>query len=224
MKWRQIKGFRKFDVNHLGQVKNAKHGYIVEPFEKDGDLYVKIPKDVNEYECLVAHLVLTAFEPSFRVGCKINFKDGNRLNCCQRNLSFTRKIFTNFSGANVDEEEISHWRCETKVGSIIARALHHEIVDKHDIYRILQIHRFRCFYCQEILDCATWQVDHFIPLSKGGSSLITNLVPSCRECNMMKSDLLYDQMVKLARKIVKIYDSFLNTAKQDGSSEQLTTS
>lgn len=31
-------------------------------------------------------------------------------------------------------------------------------------------------------------IDHFIPLSKKGTNLLYNLVPSCEECNTKKAD------------------------------------
>ena len=31
-------------------------------------------------------------------------------------------------------------------------------------------------------------IDHFIPISKGGTSDLENLVPACRTCNLTKRD------------------------------------
>lgn len=58
-----------------------------------------------------------------------------------------------------------------------------------------------CFYCGEKLPPDTeylddggkavtghrnWHIDHFVPLSNGGSNHISNLVPACIPCNSMK--------------------------------------
>lgn len=58
-----------------------------------------------------------------------------------------------------------------------------------------------CFYCKCKLQKDTnfyddggkivvtkrnWHVDHVIPVCKGGSNQIENLVPSCPQCNMKK--------------------------------------
>ena len=49
---------------------------------------------------------------------------------------------------------------------------------------------FTCFYCgknpQE--HKISLDVDHIIPLSKGGNNSIDNLVTSCHECNSCKND------------------------------------
>jgi 5-methylcytosine-specific restriction endonuclease McrA len=42
-----------------------------------------------------------------------------------------------------------------------------------------------CAYCGEKLGL-DWQLDHFVPASKGGSRDIANLVPVCPDCNRSK--------------------------------------
>ena len=42
-----------------------------------------------------------------------------------------------------------------------------------------------CFYCESNEKI---QLDHVIPISKGGSHSIGNIVPACRKCNLEKSD------------------------------------
>ena len=55
----------------------------------------------------------------------------------------------------------------------------------------------KCFYCGKQLVLANhgkdgalgaWEVDHFIPESKGGASAFSNLVPACIPCNQAKGD------------------------------------
>jgi hypothetical protein len=46
-----------------------------------------------------------------------------------------------------------------------------------------------CHHCGDALG-GTWEIDHFIPRSKGGRHEFSNLVPSCVACNQDKSDTL----------------------------------
>ncbi len=48
----------------------------------------------------------------------------------------------------------------------------------------------RCEYCQCRSDCAceSFEGEHFIPVSKGGSNESDNLAFTCRGCNSRKSD------------------------------------
>jgi len=56
-----------------------------------------------------------------------------------------------------------------------------------------------CAYCH--LPTTDLEPDHVIPLSKGGSNSITNVVPACRSCNSDKRDLtLADWYVDRARR------------------------
>ena len=53
-----------------------------------------------------------------------------------------------------------------------------------------------CFYCSKRLSFrnygvvgtrGAWEADHFIPVSRGGSSKFYNLVPACVHCNTVKA-------------------------------------
>ena len=51
----------------------------------------------------------------------------------------------------------------------------------------------RCWYCGCMLEFQTGKgcksefcVDHFVPVSSGGSNAVSNLVPCCRTCNTQK--------------------------------------
>jgi len=48
---------------------------------------------------------------------------------------------------------------------------------------------WKCFYCGREIDKATASRDHFIPLAKGGSDIIDNIVPCCRSCNSRKKSM-----------------------------------
>lgn len=44
----------------------------------------------------------------------------------------------------------------------------------------------KCWYCG---DCDSGTIDHVVPVSKGGSDEIVNLVACCKVCNSSKKDL-----------------------------------
>ena len=45
---------------------------------------------------------------------------------------------------------------------------------------------FRCAICGKMLD-ASWETDHIVPLSRGGTNELSNLQPLHRNCHQMKS-------------------------------------
>lgn len=47
-----------------------------------------------------------------------------------------------------------------------------------------------CFYCHKNLTDQPFQVDHYIPISKGGTNTIDNIRIACRRCNLSKRDKL----------------------------------
>jgi 5-methylcytosine-specific restriction endonuclease McrA len=59
-----------------------------------------------------------------------------------------------------------------------------------------------CFYCGELLYVSfdrEVHVDHMIPLSRGGSNSIENIVLSCATCNLEKNTKTSDEYLKLKK-------------------------
>lgn len=50
----------------------------------------------------------------------------------------------------------------------------------------------RCFYTGEDLD-GHWELDHKVPISRGGTHTIDNLVPCTRRANRSKADLTAEE-------------------------------
>jgi len=57
-------------------------------------------------------------------------------------------------------------------------------------FEIFKRDNFTCFYCGRKAPAVVLQVDHKIPKSKGGKTAKENLITSCFECNIGKSDNL----------------------------------
>lgn len=47
-----------------------------------------------------------------------------------------------------------------------------------------------CYYCQKTVKWGKHHVDHVVPLSRGGSNDISNLVIACASCNLKKNNKL----------------------------------
>lgn len=59
-------------------------------------------------------------------------------------------------------------------------------------FTILTRDRFTCGYCGRGAPDVLLQVDHIVPVSKGGTDDEINLLTACRECNGGKSDTIIE--------------------------------
>jgi 5-methylcytosine-specific restriction endonuclease McrA len=66
--------------------------------------------------------------------------------------------------------------------------------------RLLRQHNFRCFYCNTVLTAKTRTLDHKIPLSRGGTNTINNVVPACRPCNNRKLRMTTEEFIARLKK------------------------
>ena len=48
----------------------------------------------------------------------------------------------------------------------------------------------RCYFCQKPFPAQTLTMDHLVPLSRGGKTTKSNVVPCCKDCNTRKKHLL----------------------------------
>jgi 5-methylcytosine-specific restriction endonuclease McrA len=53
-----------------------------------------------------------------------------------------------------------------------------------------KVERGICYYCGRKVPPSELTMDHKIPLSRGGTSDRSNIVPACKECNSKKKYLL----------------------------------
>jgi 5-methylcytosine-specific restriction endonuclease McrA len=76
-----------------------------------------------------------------------------------------------------------------------------------EFYQVCEEFNWECCYCGERLVKRSATEDHVIPLVKGGTDLINNIVPACRSCNSSKQD----------QDLIKWYpeQDFFDKAKQD---------
>ena len=59
-------------------------------------------------------------------------------------------------------------------------------------FEVFKRDKFTCQYCGESAPNVILEIDHIIPVSKGGGNEIMNLITSCRDCNRGKTDKKLD--------------------------------
>ncbi len=214
--WRVLKGYLNYNIHYTGKIYSLISRSLVLPNEKDGNLYISLTSNGLESEYLLSDLMLRNYSPKDYVfGMAIIFKDKNQLNCRLSNLRFIpdlRRIYR--FDQMPDEKEVSLWKCDQKANSANYRAETRGIVDKYDVFRILRMNGFKCFYCQDNLDNKTWELDHYEPIVRGGKNIITNLVCSCRYCNRLKGEMTYTQMITKVYEILKHHQSLSFYSKE----------
>lgn len=50
-------------------------------------------------------------------------------------------------------------------------------------FMVLKRDGYTCQYCGRKAPDVVLNIDHILPLSKGGTSMINNLITTCRDCN-----------------------------------------
>jgi 5-methylcytosine-specific restriction endonuclease McrA len=88
------------------------------------------------------------------------------------------------------ENNKERWRENFRMRASRRRALMRGSSGRHtkeDLAEILELQKHRCAYCQADLRKVAKQVDHIIPISRGGSDNRSNIQYLCRECNQKKN-------------------------------------
>ena len=82
--------------------------------------------------------------------------------------------------------------------------------DRQRIYRKTKGH---CYLCGEFIDFDSFEIEHRIPLAKGGTNELSNLYCACHCCNTIKHDIYPREFME---KISQIY--LYQTEKRLGGS------
>lgn len=61
----------------------------------------------------------------------------------------------------------------------------------------------RCHYCTKTFTPRALTMDHIVPLSRGGSTAKSNIVPCCKECNSQKKYMLPIEWMDYLKRLSK---------------------
>ncbi len=87
-----------------------------------------------------------------------------------------------------------------------------EVIEIHKVKRkqfsqtkrtaIYNKNKGRCAICGKFVPYDVFTIDHVIPLAKGGTNKINNLQCTCKTCNLIKQDILPDDLMGKLTEIV----------------------
>jgi hypothetical protein len=78
------------------------------------------------------------------------------------------------------------------------KTIKRKTLSKRIRYLIMERDGFRCCICGRTAKETKLEVDHRIPVSKGGTDSLDNLWTLCKDCNRGKSDLIYKPSNKVS--------------------------
>lgn len=116
-----------------------------------------------------------------------------RINHKERVQEYTRKYRASHRDAikkrtnqyrNRNKDKVKHWRALRKYRERGAPGSHSHV----EWLEKCSLSSWLCFYCGTLLDQKTVTRDHVVPISRGGSNDIDNIVPCCSSCNSKKKD------------------------------------
>lgn len=84
-------------------------------------------------------------------------------------------------------------------------------ISKRTRFEIFKRDSFTCRYCGKRPPDTILHIDHILPVSKGGNNDLLNLITSCQECNMGKSNILISENVALEKQEKQIKADKENT-------------
>jgi len=201
-----IRGYSKYCADRFGNVfyTNGPKTRKNPEFINGSDKFI-LRSDIEGKRSILTpeQCVCLTFFPHYEFGDIILFKDGNSSNVNLANLNVKKARVVELFNSLDDKKNIKAWGIKSKCRSANYRTSLGSILTS-EVYTILQISQFKCFYCQENLNCNDWHLDHFLPICQGGTNQFKNIRPSCPTCNMMKGRMTISQFRK---KIDQLYFS-----------------
>ena len=115
-----------------------------------------------------------------------------KLETAQEKLAWASKKLKGFTPVEIGEKEVSDGLQIVKRKSF-TQSERTSIYDKN---------HGRCAICGRYVPFADFTVDHIIPISKGGTNNMDNLQCACKICNMIKQDILPEDLMEKLSEII----------------------
>lgn len=84
---------------------------------------------------------------------------------------------------------------DTDISQAVKKAKRKKLLERKRllIYRKTKGH---CYLCGDFVDYNAFEIEHKVPISKGGTNDLSNLYCSCHYCNSMKQDIYFENFMK----------------------------
>jgi len=108
----------------------------------------------------------------------------------KKRLASVREYYRNHVG------ESAAWaakRRALKAGALVGATIAQRAEIKAIYKRAKEDPKVRCYLCGDLIKMGERQVDHIMPLSKGGTHRPSNLAVACASCNLKKHDKLPEE-------------------------------
>ena len=113
----------------------------------------------------------------------------------ERNIKAKREVISNLREviSNLEVRQVTRAPKRTKSkhsGGTARKPPIRKSISTSLRFKVFQHYGFKCVYCGKTPPQSELQIDHIIPVSRGGTNTRENLVAACAECNHGKRDRL----------------------------------
>jgi 5-methylcytosine-specific restriction endonuclease McrA len=186
MRTKKIKGFQKYYIHEEGYISKLYCGkQVIVPIK----VVKTVPKVLlgNRNYNFVFLMIEYFGEQSISYEEQSQYRFKYKLQDGKIPLSSINLI--RYNSNKYDNPKMFTFKCKEKATSANSRVYNISTISESDVFDSLLRMDFKCTYCNQKLDSKTWELDHVEPISKGGLNISTNITPSCKKCNRMKSDI-----------------------------------
>lgn len=138
-----------------------------------------------------------------------NYYKNNKEKCLENKQEYylknkeTIKQYRKEYRNNMTEEQIQKERLRSIVRGHKRRKVTGNHLSIKIIRELLEQYKYKCYYCNSKIihtERNSYHIDHYVPIAKGGTAEISNLVISCPTCNMSKgAKMPHEFMLKLGK-------------------------